>query len=217
MNIYLQQLSQIIPKSKYLNTYLALCHKALARANTKTLAKQLLGYVEKHHILPAGFKLGGKLDAQNYVYLTAREHFICHKLLVLSTIGTQFYQTCTQALHYFTLVSSKTQRPILTSHNFEFVRKHKSISFSGKNNSRYGRHDAAHNKGIPCSEEIKRKISESKKGRRQTAEIVLKRSAAYKAKNHHHQKITCEHCGKSCANNVYVRWHGNNCCLIKPR
>lgn len=45
-------------------------------------AKQRLhvqGYKEKHHIIPKC--LGGSNKVENLVELTAREHFICHKLL----------------------------------------------------------------------------------------------------------------------------------------
>ena len=42
--------------------------------------RQLEGYKEKHHIIPKC--LGGNNDKENIVELTAREHFICHKLLV---------------------------------------------------------------------------------------------------------------------------------------
>jgi hypothetical protein len=38
------------------------------------------GYTETHHILPRS--LGGSNDASNLVKLSAREHFICHLLLV---------------------------------------------------------------------------------------------------------------------------------------
>jgi len=38
------------------------------------------GYTEKHHIIPRS--LGGSDSAHNLVRLTAREHFLCHWLLV---------------------------------------------------------------------------------------------------------------------------------------
>lgn len=41
--------------------------------------RELDGYKEKHHIIPKC--LGGSNDKSNLVNLTAREHFICHKLL----------------------------------------------------------------------------------------------------------------------------------------
>ena len=42
--------------------------------------RELDGYKEKHHIVPRC--LGGSNDADNLVELTAKEHFICHKLLI---------------------------------------------------------------------------------------------------------------------------------------
>jgi hypothetical protein len=43
------------------------------------------GYVEKHHIIPRS--LGGSNKKENIVALTAREHFVCHRLLVKMTSG----------------------------------------------------------------------------------------------------------------------------------
>jgi len=48
----------------------------VAKAKTRNLA----GYVEKHHIRPKS--LGGSNSRENLVKLTAREHYIIHKLLV---------------------------------------------------------------------------------------------------------------------------------------
>jgi hypothetical protein len=42
--------------------------------------RMLEGYKERHHIIPKC--LGGSNDKENLVELTAREHFICHQLLV---------------------------------------------------------------------------------------------------------------------------------------
>jgi len=42
-------------------------------------SRQLSGYKERHHIIPKC--LGGDNVENNLVYLTAREHFIIHKLL----------------------------------------------------------------------------------------------------------------------------------------
>lgn len=41
------------------------------------------GYKEKHHIIPKS--LGGSNDKSNLIYLTAKEHYICHLLLVRIT------------------------------------------------------------------------------------------------------------------------------------
>ena len=42
--------------------------------------RQLEGYKEKHHIKPKC--LGGSDSKRNIVELTAKEHLLCHKLLV---------------------------------------------------------------------------------------------------------------------------------------
>jgi hypothetical protein len=42
-------------------------------------------YLEKHHIIPKS--LGGTNKKSNLVFLTAREHFICHRLLTKMTEG----------------------------------------------------------------------------------------------------------------------------------
>jgi hypothetical protein len=44
-------------------------------------------YFEKHHILPKS--MGGTNHKENIVKLTAREHFICHRLLVKMTSGKE--------------------------------------------------------------------------------------------------------------------------------
>ena len=41
--------------------------------------RHLEGYKEQHHILPKS--LGGDNNPGNLVYLTAKEHFLCHRLL----------------------------------------------------------------------------------------------------------------------------------------
>ena len=47
----------------------------------------LEGYTERHHILPK--KLGGLKVPSNLIILSAREHFICHRLLTKRTTGNE--------------------------------------------------------------------------------------------------------------------------------
>lgn len=61
----------------YKTTY----YKIIENAKKETeLGNRQVGYFEKHHILPKS--LGGSNEENNLVKLTAREHFICHWLLV---------------------------------------------------------------------------------------------------------------------------------------
>lgn len=49
------------------------------RLINKAQRRQLNGYVERHHIIPRAH--GGKDETENIVELTAREHYIAHRLL----------------------------------------------------------------------------------------------------------------------------------------
>lgn len=63
------------------NKYSKLYHKITSNAKQRITE----GYTELHHIIPQS--LGGNNDKDNLVELTAREHFICHWLLIKMTEG----------------------------------------------------------------------------------------------------------------------------------
>lgn len=63
--------------NKYTALYTLLTTRAKGRVRT--------AYTERHHIVPQS--LGGSNDKDNLVDLTAREHFICHWLLIKMTEG----------------------------------------------------------------------------------------------------------------------------------
>jgi hypothetical protein len=72
--------------NKYTRWYNSIIDRAKSRGHsTRKMAKIDLGYVELHHIIPKS--LGGPNNADNLVYLSAREHFICHWLLVKMVCG----------------------------------------------------------------------------------------------------------------------------------
>jgi hypothetical protein len=82
MNIYIQIIKDLSHQNKYLNWYIGIVENAQKRAKTRKEAKEILEYCEGHHILPKSFEMGGEKDKLNLVYLTAREHFILHLLLL---------------------------------------------------------------------------------------------------------------------------------------
>jgi hypothetical protein len=63
--------------NKYSNLYFKITSNAKQRITE--------GYTERHHIIPQS--LGGNNDKDNLVDLTAREHFVCHWLLIKMTEG----------------------------------------------------------------------------------------------------------------------------------
>lgn len=77
------------------------------------------GYVEKHHILPKS--LGGSNAQSNLVSLTAREHYICHLLLVRMTFGV-FRFKMIRAVDAFKMAKPETQRT-LTARQYQTIRE----------------------------------------------------------------------------------------------
>lgn len=65
------------------NRYTRIYFSIIENARLRVLPKDQ--YKETHHIIPRS--MGGDNSSDNLVDLTAREHFICHKLLVRMTQG----------------------------------------------------------------------------------------------------------------------------------
>jgi hypothetical protein len=71
------RLNTIMIENKYTKLYYKITSNAKQRITD--------GYTELHHIIPQS--TGGSNDKENLVELTAREHFICHWLLIKMTEG----------------------------------------------------------------------------------------------------------------------------------
>lgn len=116
-------------------------------------------YCEKHHIIPKCF--GGPNTPDNLVILTAREHYICHLLLMKMVIDKRRQFQMVAAFTYMTHMKKKGTLERYTSRSFAFHKslcsRIKSIAMSGDGNPRFG---------VVMSQETKDKISVSKKGRR---------------------------------------------------
>lgn len=134
--------------NKYENWYNAIIERARIRI--------VDGYVERHHIQPRS--LGGADDKDNLVYLTAREHFICHWLL------TKMYAGESRAKMIYALNGMKRGNEFakryetkITARVYEHLKKEFSIVHS---NTMKGRIPT--NKGKTMSEEQKAKIRVTK-------------------------------------------------------
>jgi hypothetical protein len=118
---------------------------------TPTLNRELNTYKELHHIIPRS--LGGTDEKDNLTYLTAREHFICHWLLVKMTEGAARSKMI-YALQGMRAQNNSQQRyeTKITSRVYEHYRiEHARIH----SETMKGR--PAWNKGIPQTEEHKEK------------------------------------------------------------
>lgn len=154
MSIYLKFLEENY--SKYARWYLSIVNNAKIRANSRKKAISILGYVEAHHIFPKcldEFSLGVS-DTQNLVYLTAREHFICHLLLCKifpENVKLRFAVSC--------FLRDKTGNRKLSSRQIEIARKLHAQSVSENNKGKI-----PWNKGISRTELERNNISKSLKG-----------------------------------------------------
>ena len=111
-------------ENKYSRIYFKITDKAKNRDKKNDV------YYEKHHIIPKS--LGGSSNKKNLVYLTSREHFICHRLLVKFTEGLD-KKKMAFALSSFCR-NNPYQKRILTSQQYEAIRKELVNSMKGRNN-----------------------------------------------------------------------------------
>lgn len=176
----------------------------------KNARKRILeDYSELHHIIPKS--LGGTDDSNNLVHLTAREHFICHILLTKFTKG----QDRNKMLHAVMIMKSSNahQNRYINGRLYESIKKEYSIHFSenqkGENNSFYGKKHSfetrqkmsdskrkLHNsdwinphKGMKRTEETKRKISLSKKGKPSSKKGIPQGPKTQEQKENHRKAI----------------------------
>jgi hypothetical protein len=134
-------------------------------------------YTERHHIRPRS--LGGTDDADNLVDLTAREHFVCHWLLVKITTGEDRYKML-NALRMMRAEKHGQQRydTAITSRVYESIKKEyaqlQSVLRSGSGNGFYGKKH---------SEEARRAISEKNTGKKLTDDQIARQVAAQTGRN----------------------------------
>ena len=83
---------------------------------------QPIGYFEEHHILPRS--LGGDNKPENLINLTAREHFIAHRILAKCFTGSK-KRAMIYALNMFRNVDNKKdyQKYQITSRTYEYIKK----------------------------------------------------------------------------------------------
>ena len=111
-------------------------------------------YTEKHHIIPKS--LGGNNSKDNLVCLTAREHFICHRLLVKMTEDQSKYKMM-KAADMMRIKNKSQNRYKINSRTYEILKRDASIAMS------------LLTKGKPKhTDSSKKLLSESRKGKPST-------------------------------------------------
>ena len=99
------------------------------------------GYVERHHVVPKS--LGGSNKKENIVALTAREHFICHRLLVRMTSGKDKMKMSFALRNIVNRENKYQQRYKISSRTYAAIISTTKASISkyqtGENNPYYGK------------------------------------------------------------------------------
>ena len=129
------------------NKYTKLYYKITSNAKQRITE----GYTEHHHIIPES--MGGPTTAENMVHLTAREHFICHWLLVKMTEGKD-RSDMLYALNGMR-AENKHQKRYNTKITARVYEKYR-IEFA-ENHSKRMKGRPAWNKGIPQTDDHKEK------------------------------------------------------------
>jgi hypothetical protein len=161
-----------------MNKYTKWYNQIIQRAQGRVLEPPY----ERHHITPRS--LGGTDEKENIAFITPREHFICHWLLVKMTTGEDHYKMI-NALRMMRAENpgQKRYHTKITARVYENLKKEyarlQSEKVSGENNPMYGdkfyrseegkqRQRAAvsgDNNGAK-TEEARQKIAESKLGKK---------------------------------------------------
>jgi hypothetical protein len=188
-NTYINEIINISTQSKYLKWYINIVISAQNRASTRKDATKLVGYVEAHHIVPKCFFLQQKTpsfyafidlppnDKYNIVFLTGREHFICHMLLVLML----------SKKHYKHIMSSALSR--MKCSKLQYYNS-KTFEVSKKLISKYHHNKLEENRLKIKSREssLKNRTYEDIHGIEKAKELKLLRSKIFKSNDHSKEK-----------------------------
>jgi hypothetical protein len=222
MNVYIQQIQDICKQNKYTKWYCNIIVSAVGRSTSKKDATLKVGYVEKHHIVPKSLHLGGEKDPQNYVFLTAREHFICHWLLSKMTDGTMKISMMFALLNMRRDAKNVRYNNQITSRAYAKVKpeiaQHLSETMSGRklddlHKQRIGIANKGKLVGVP-SYKKGTKIGPPSEERRLKAIANRPSTKGIKLGIQGPQKrVTCPHCNKETGATNGARFHFNNCKL----
>lgn len=132
----------------------------------------MVGYSERHHIIPKC--LGGTNDKDNLVRLTAEEHFVAHKLLIMIYPKNQKLWWSAIAM------TNKTKNMVRNNKSAGWLRREFAAWMAEQNRTRVvteKTREKMRNRvpamlGREVSEETRRKLSEAHKGKPKSPEHV---------------------------------------------
>lgn len=209
-------------QNKYTRIYFNIINNAKDRTN--------VGYIERHHIIPKS--LGGNNLTDNIVELTAREHFICHKILVKIVKDEDKHKMSYASWQLGR--SLKMKGIIITNRSYESLKKQLSETYKGKKRAPFSDEwidnmrlraigDKNNMYGKNHSDETKKLISKNRKNKtagknnpfygkthsEETKKIIIETNR--KRKGIPKPKKECPHCQTLIAANLFNRYHNDNC------
>lgn len=176
------------------NKYSLIYFAIIARAKTRG---EIQSYTEMHHIVPRS--IGGGDGEDNLVKLTAREHFVCHRLLTRMTTGDARHRMA-YAAYMMMFGSRHHQREFkVTARTYEKLSEAARAATSAltkgkpkhtpKSKARLA--ESARNQprrlGKVVSAETRDKISKANKGRKHTDSTREKMSNAHRGRKKSHE------------------------------
>jgi len=203
MNIYLSQVCLLALD----NEHTALYYKLVTECLNRTIPSE---YIERHHILPKSFKLGGEIDKTNLVHFTFEEHFRAHEALSKMFSDIRLRKKMEHALGY--MQKDKHGNRILTAEQY-------SIACEAKRNAQSGHEHSEETKrkigskhlGMKRSDETCRNIGDAKIGMKHTdaTKFIISRTHKGKPKSEEHKAKmrkpkSPEHKAKLVANLKYL-------------
>ena len=147
--------------------YREIYNQIIKRAKKESRIKNVGKYYETHHIKPKC--LGGSNSVKNIVLLTAKEHFLCHKLLVL------IYPKEKKLIYALWMMSNgsnkfRNEHLIVSSKDYEnhrqlFIEAQKEKLTGRVVDTEVGKKISKSKIGFRYSDKSKKKMSESQKGK----------------------------------------------------
>lgn len=133
MDNFLKIIEDISLSNKYTKWYISIIRNS-------TTTKDETGYTEMHHIVPKSFSsllaIKDIHNSSNLAELTAREHYVCHRLLARMFIG-MFKRKMAYAEHR--LACTNAGESYVSSRQYELIRKRHANSISGEGNPMFGK------------------------------------------------------------------------------
>lgn len=199
-------------QNEFTTEYYSLMNLANSRVSgnsSRRQAKEKIGYVERHHIIPKSF--GGSNEDSNLVWLTASEHLEAHilltKMLEPETANSRkMFAAAVRMLN----PQSKTQQRILDKGYDDIRNKCAQLHSEFMKIKHKGIHNPFFNK--KHTEESKHKISLGGKGLKRNDTTRQNLSVSKMGdKNPARQLVKCPHCDKEGMSGGMRKHHFEHC------